>query len=69
MVAEMGKDIFKKFRDGELPKDIQEQIISSANIHGLDDEKKWWFTAGFFTALQVEKYRDNTGKAKDDIWG
>ena len=53
----MGKDMFEKFRDGELPKDLQEQITSSANIHGLDDEKKWWFTAGFFTAEKIKEIR------------
>lgn len=53
--------MFEKFRDGELPKDLQEQITSSANIHGLDDEKKWWFTAGFFTALKIKKIRKAEG--------
>ena len=57
----MGKDMFEKFRDGELPKDIQEQIISSANLHGLDDEKGWWFACGFFTALKIKKIRKAEG--------
>lgn len=57
----MGKDMFEKFRDKELPKDLQEQITSSANIHGLDDEKKWWFSAGFFTAEKIKEIRKAEG--------
>ena len=57
----MEKDMFEKFRDVELPEAIQEQIIASANIHGLDDEKKWWFTAGFYTAKKIKEIRKAEG--------
>lgn len=57
----MEKDMFEKFRDGELPKEIQAQVITSANIHGIDDEKKWWFTAGFFCCEKIKEIRQIEG--------
>lgn len=55
------KDMFEQFRDGELPPDIQAHVESSANIHGKGNEKKWWFTAGFFVAENIKKIRKIQG--------
>ena len=62
----MKKDMYEQFRDKELPPDIQAHIESFAEHHsnyGTDEEdiKKYWFTAGFFTAENIKKIREVQG--------
>ena len=64
----MGKDMFEKFRDGELPKDLQEKITSSANIHGLDDEKNGGLRRDFLLQKKLKKSERQKGlKIKGEI--
>ena len=46
--VKMSKDMFEQFRDRELPPEIQAHVECAADIHGKNNKKKWWFTAGFF---------------------
>ena len=55
------KDMYEQFRDGELPPDIQNHVVSAADIHGRTDNNKWWFTAGFFVAENIKKIREIQG--------
>ena len=53
--------MFEQFRDRELPPEIQAHVESSADIHGKNNKKKWWFTAGFFVAENIQKIRKAQG--------
>ena len=55
------KDMFERFRDKELPSDIQAHVESFANIHGKGNKNKWWFTAGFFVAQNIKEIRKKMG--------
>ncbi len=55
------KDMFERFRDKELPPEIQAHVESSANIHGEGNKNKWWFTAGFFVAQNIKEIRKKMG--------
>ena len=59
--VKMVKDMFEQFRDRELPPEIKAHVESSADIHGKNNKKKWWFTAGFFVAENIQKIRKAQG--------
>ena len=59
-------DMYEQFKNKMLPAEIQAHIESAA-VHKSnwgkenEDEKKYWFTAGFFTAENIKEIRKIQG--------
>lgn len=55
-------DMYEQFKNKMLPAEIQAHIESAAVQHSNwgkenEDEKKYWFTAGFYTAVNIKEIR------------
>ena len=50
------KNMYEQFMDGELPPEIQDHVTSSADLNAKN-KNNWWFCAGFFTALNLDRIR------------
>ena len=57
----MDKNGIEKICEKELSQALQQQIECATDIHGKKNKYKWWFTAGFFVAENIEKIRKVQG--------
>lgn len=54
------KNMYERFVCNELPEKLLESVKTRASFAKSNDE--YWFVAGFFLAMKLEKYKNENGE-------
>ena len=57
------KNMYEKFRDRELPPELQKHIEDS--VLSAETQEERWFKAGFLVHCEIERLKETMGK---DNW-